>query len=507
MKKLQPLVYAILISTGFYLGGGDSRKEITAERGKINSIIQMIKDHYVDTINTTDFEDKAINSILNDLDPHSSYISIQEFKTVEQDMQGSFSGIGVQFNIIDDSIVVISAISGGPSEKLGIQSGDRIVTVNKENVASIKINNEGVIKRLRGKRGSEVNIRIKRRGQAQLMRFKIVRDQIPLYSVDAGIILNDNIGYIKINRFAATTYDEMIEKARGLKDKGMQSLILDLRNNPGGYLHIANQICDEFLKDNELIVFTEGRNRKKEETYATKRGELETIKIAVLINEGSASASEIVSGALQDNDRGLVIGRRSFGKGLVQEQISLTDGSVIRLTTQRYYTPSGRCIQKNYSDNNINYYLELHSRDEKEIPDSLIYTTKNGRTVYGGGGINPDIIIERDTNLNYLLINKMISKGWVNEFCFEKSEDLRAQKISSYREINMTSIYNEYLYFIKQKDSSFKINIGKTELNYFKNLMLASISRNLWDNNTYYKILSADDEYIQRAITELESKY
>tara|TARA_B100001758_G_scaffold241425_1_gene248265 strand:- start:1409 stop:2932 length:1524 start_codon:yes stop_codon:yes gene_type:complete len=507
MKKLQPLVYAILISIGFYLGEGGSGKDATLEGGKINSIIQMIKDHYVDTINTADFEDKAINSILNNLDPHSSYIPIKAFKAVEQDMQGSFSGIGVQFNIIDDSIVVISAISGGPSEKLGIQSGDRIVIVDKENVASININNEGVIKRLRGKQGSEVNISIKRRGQIKLIPFKIVRDKIPLYSVDAGIILNDNIGYIKINRFAATTYDEMIKKARDLKNKGMKSLIIDLRNNPGGYLHVANQICDEFLKDNELIVFTEGRNRSKEETYATKKGELEAIKIAVLINEGSASASEIVSGALQDNDRGLVIGRRSFGKGLVQEQINLNDGSVIRLTTQRYYTPSGRCIQKNYSENNINYFLETHSRGKEDIPDSLIYTTKNGRTVYGGGGINPDIIIEKDTNVNYLQINKMISKGWVNEFCFEKSEEFRKQNISNYKEINMSNIYNKYLYFINQKDPSFMINIGKTELSYFKNLILASISRNLWGNNTYYKILSTDDEYVQRAITELESKY
>jgi carboxyl-terminal processing protease len=502
MKKLQPLVYAILISAGFYLGSHNAPTQINSEEGKINGIIQMIESHYVDTINTTDFEDKTINAILNELDPHSAYIPVKKYKAVEEEMQGSFSGIGVQFNIIDDSIVVISAISGGPSEKLGIQSGDRIVTVDKEDVASININNDGVIKRLRGKQGSTVNINIKRRGQKELMPFAIVRDEIPLYSVDAGIMLNDDIGYIKINRFAATTYDEMIEKARSLKTKGMQKLILDLRNNPGGYLHIANQMCDEFLKDGELIVFTEGRNRGKEETYATEKGELETIKIIVLINEGSASASEIVSGALQDNDRGLVIGRRSFGKGLVQEQISLNDGSVVRLTTQRYYTPSGRCIQKNYGDNNKDYHLELYTREENEFPDSLIYTTKDGKTVYGGGGITPDIIIKRDTTVSYLQINKMISKGWVNEYCFDKSELLKKQDISHYNQIDITNIYNEYLEFVKQKDASFKIKLGVTEFNYFENLLLASISRNLWDNDTYYKILSMDDEYIQRAINE-----
>lgn len=500
MKKLQPLIYAILISAGFYLGSRNAPTEINL--GKINGIIQMIENHYVDTINTANFEDKAINAILNELDPHSSYISINDFKTVEEDMQGSFSGIGVQFNIIDDSIVVISAISGGPSENLGIQSGDRIVTVDKEDVANININNDWVIKRLRGKQGSIVNISIKRRGHKELIPFAIVRDEIPLYSVDAGIMLNGDIGYIKVNRFSATTYDEMIEKARSLKDKGMQKLILDLRNNPGGYLHIANKMCDEFLKDGELIVFTEGRNRSKKETFATENGELETIKIIVLINEGSASASEIVSGALQDNDRGLVIGRRSFGKGLVQEQISLNDGSVIRLTTQRYYTPSGRCIQKNHGDNNKNHHLELYIKKEAKFPDSLIYTTKNGRTVYGGGGITPDIIIERDTNVNYLQINKMISKGWVNEFCFDKSELLKNQNISHYSQIDIATIYNEYLEFVKQKDALFKIRLGVTEFNYFENFLLASISRHLWDNDTYYKILSIDDEYIQRAITE-----
>ena len=502
MKKLQPLVYAILISAGFYLGSRNAPTQINSEEGKINGIIQMIESHYVDTINTADFEDKAINAILNELDPHSSYISINNFKAVEEDMQGSFSGIGVQFNIIDDSIVVISAISGGPSEKLGIQSGDRIVTVDKEDVASININNDGVIKRLRGEQGSTVNINIKRRGQKELMPFAIVRDEIPLYSVDAGIMLNNDIGYIKINRFAATTYDEMIEKTRSLKTKGMQKLILDLRNNPGGYLHIANQMSDEFLKDGELIVFTEGRNRGKEETYATEKGELETIKIVVLINEGSASASEIVSGALQDNDRGLVIGRRSFGKGLVQEQITLNDGSVVRLTTQRYYTPSGRCIQKDYGENAKDYYLEQYTRDGvTEYPDSLKYTTKNGRTVYGGGGITPDITIERDSAVNYLQINKMISKGWVNEFCFEKSEDLK--NITHYNKINTTAIYQEYLSYIKQKDADFKLELGTLEKSYFKNLLLATIARNKWDNDTYYEILSQEDEYIQRAINEL----
>ncbi len=504
MKKLQPLIYALLICSGILLGnlGNDSPK--ATQEGKINAILNLIDNHYVDTLNTSDFEDKTINAILNELDPHSAYIPVKKYQAVEEDMQGSFSGIGVQFNIIDDTIVVVSAISGGPSEKLGIQSGDRITSVEKEDVASTGIKNEGVIKLLRGKKGSIVNVNIKRRGQLELIPFAITRDDIPLYSVDVGIILKDHIGYIKINRFAATTYEEMMEKVNSLQQEGMQKLILDLRGNPGGYLHIANQMCDEFLKDGELIVFTEGRNRPKEETFATRNGQLENIKVIVLIDEGSASASEIVSGALQDNDRGKIIGRRSFGKGLVQEQIPLQDGSVIRLTTQRYYTPSGRCIQKDYGKNEKDYYLEQYVRKDTidNFPDSLIYTTKNGRTVYGGGGITPDIIIKRDSTANYLQINRMISKGWLNEFCLEQSEQLKKKNIKSHTEINKTIIYSQYKEFVNEKDKNFKLKLGNTELKYFSNLLKATTCRNLWDNDIYYSVLSSEDEYIQRAINE-----
>ncbi len=503
MKKWQPLVYALLISGGILIGNINNNPTTSQNNNKINGILELIDNHYVDTLNTADFEDKTINAILNELDPHSAYIPIKKYQAVEEDMQGSFSGIGVQFNIIEDSIVVVSPISGGPSEKLGIQSGDRIVTVEKEDVASTGIKNEGVIKLLRGEKGTTVNISIKRRGQHELMPFAIVRDDIPLYSVDAGIMLEKDIAYIKINRFAATTYQEMMEKVILLQNKGMQKLILDFRGNPGGYLHIANQICDEFLTEGELIVFTEGRNRTKQETFATQNGQLQDLKIIALIDEGSASASEIVSGALQDNDRGLVIGRRSFGKGLVQEQIALNDGSVVRLTTQRYYTPSGRCIQKDYGKNEKDYYLEKYSRKaENEYPDSLKYTTKNGRTVYGGGGITPDITIERDSTVNYLQINKMVSKGWINEFCLQESEHHKKGNIQHHNQINTQEIFAKYKAFVKQKDADFNLKLGATEKAYFSNLLKATTCRNLWDNDMYYSILSAEDEYIQKAISE-----
>ena len=500
MKNLQPLIYATLIVVGLFVGSLQNNSNIS-NKSKINNILQIVNEHYVDSMNFNRLEDDAINTILSELDPHSSYISIKDVKSTEENMQGSFSGIGIEFNIIEDSIVVISPISGGPSEKLGIQSGDRIVKVEKENVSNVGIKNEEVVQRLRGEKGSRVNISIKRRGQNDLINFTIIRDKIPLYSVDAGIMLTNDVGYIKINRFAATTYHEMMKKINILKKLGMQKLILDFRDNPGGYLHIANQICDEFLKAGELIVFTKGRNRKKQETFATHNGSLENMKVIALINEGSASASEIVSGALQDNDRGLIIGRRSFGKGLVQEAIELNDGSVIRLTTQRYYTPSGRCIQKNYEKNTKDYFLEQFTRtDTAYHVDSLKYTTKKGRIVYGGGGISPDIIVKRDSNLNYLQINKMMSKGWIYEFCFEKSELFKKENLTSYKQINEINIYTDFLKYVKEKDNNYKLNLGNTELKYFKNLLLATISRNLWGNDTYYMILSQNDEYINIAI-------
>jgi carboxyl-terminal processing protease len=502
-KKLQPLVYALLIIAGILIGNINNSNTSNNNSGntKINGILNLIQDHYVDSLNIANFEDKTINAILNELDPHSAYIPVKKYQAVEEDMQGSFSGIGVQFNIIEDSIVVISPISGGPSERLGIQSGDRIIKVEEEDVAGTGIKNEGVIKRLRGEKGSVVNITIKRRGQTVLIPFAITRDDIPLYSVDAGIILKDNIGYIKVNRFSATTYDEMMEKVSILQKDGMEKLILDLRGNPGGYLHIANQMCDEFLKEGELIVFTKGRKRSREETFASKKGQLKNTQVIVLINEGSASASEIVSGALQDNDRGIIIGRRSFGKGLVQEQIPLNDGSAIRLTTQRYHTPSGRCIQKDYGENEKDYYLEQYSRKEKtEFPDSLKFTTKKGRIVYGGGGITPDIIIKRDTTLSYLQINIMISKGWLSEFCLKQSENLKKKNIGNHKQIDMVDIFLKYAEFVQKKDANFKMKLGNVELHYFKNLIKASIARNLWDNDVYYTILSQEDEFVQEAI-------
>ena len=506
-KNIQPILYSLFIISGIIIGNYINKpgSESKTNNEKIHGILNLIQDHYVDTINSEDFNDKVINAILDELDPHSDYINTEKFKGVEQDMQGSFSGIGVQFNIIEDSIVVVAAISGGPSEKLGIQSGDRIVEVEGEDVASINIKNEGVIKRLRGKNGTTVEIKILRRGSKNLLDFAIIRDEIPLYSVDASIMLSTSIGYIKVNRFSATTFDEFNKGVKKLISSGMKKLILDLRGNPGGYLDMAISMCDAMLNEGNLIVYTQGRNRARENVYATKNGILQNTEIIVLIDEGSASASEIVSGALQDNDRGLVIGRRSFGKGLVQEQIGLNDGSVVRLTTQRYYTPSGRCIQKKYGKNDKDYYTEPYLRNDEGVADTLMFTTKKGRTVYGGGGITPDIILMRDSTLNYLQINLMVSKGWVDEFCLKHSFAVKNTKIKDSKKLfiaseNQEEIYALFLDYVKQKDRSLKIKIGKVELDYFKNLLKATIARNLWDAEVYYEILNDKDEFVQRAL-------
>ena len=456
----------------------------------VNTVIELIKSHYVDSVNDQKLNEKIINSILNELDPHSTYISKENMQTVNEDMQGSFSGIGIQFNIIQHSVVVIAAISGGPSEKLGIVSGDRIVEVNGETIAGIDIKNEDVINKLRGKAKSVVNIKIYRRGSLDLISFSIIRDDIPLYSVDCSIMLNKDIGYIKINRFSATTYNEFISGSEKLLKLGMNQLILDLRGNPGGYLEMAIKITDEILKKDNLIVYTEGRNRTKNEFYSTNGGILENTPLVILIDEGSASASEIVSGAIQDNNRGLIIGKRSFGKGLVQEQISLSDGSVVRLTTQRYFTPSGRCIQKSYKKDSIN--------------DNIISKTKKVHKILDEGGILPDIEVKTDSTLNYSEINLIISKGWINEFTLNYSLLLKKtnQNLSEDKfinSINEDQFLKSFLIFLEEKNYEFQLNPKDKEVEILKNILKANIGRNIWSEEVYYKIICSKDDFINTA--------
>ena len=502
-RNYQPIIYSLILILGIAFGQYNIISN-TLKVGKVDSIIKIIEENYVDGFDTEEYEEVILKSIMNELDPHSNYIPKEEQTYIEEDMQGSFSGVGIEFNIIQDSLVVVSSISGGPSEKLGILSGDRIIEVDGENIASIGITNQDVFKKLRGEKKSEVNIIIYRKGNKDLLEYTIVRGDIPMYSVDASFMIDIEIGYVKVNRFSATTNQEFYEATNKLLKSGMKKLILDLRGNPGGYLGSAIYMCNEFLKEGELIVYTDGKYRKKEEIFSDKYGRLQQIELAVLIDEGSASASEIVSGCMQDLDRGIIIGKRSFGKGSVQEEIKLSDGSAVRLTTQRYYMPSGRSIQKPYGDSEIEYNLEHYTRNhnkESETSDSLKYTTKNGRIVFGGGGVTPDSIIFTDTTLNYTKFNQLRRQNLVSEFSLYYQN--KVDESIDYNLLDRDLIYLEFKDFLERKKSKFDLNMGKKEERYLKTFIKATIAKNIWDENIYFNILSKDDEYVLKAVQTL----
>ena len=503
----QPIIYSLILIVGLYLGNSFIILNPVSDNGKINSIITLIEENYVDGFDVNDYEDVILSSIMKELDPHSNYIPRKEQSFMEEDMQGSFSGVGVEFNIIDDSLVVVSPISGGPSEKLGILSGDRIVEVDSVNIASVSLTNEGVVTKLRGEKGSPVRVKIFRRGERELLNFTIIRGDIPLYSVDASYMVNPEIGYIKVNRFSATTNQEFFKGTQKLLSLGMTKLVLDLRGNPGGYLGSAIYICNEFLEEGELIVYTEGKYRKKEDIFSDNDGSLHDIELVVLINEGSASASEIVSGCMQDLDRAIIVGSRSFGKGLVQEEIRLKDGSAVRLTTQRYYIPSGRSIQKPYGKSENEYNMEMYTRTEKNdnIPDSLKYITKNGRTVYGGGGVTPDSIIIIDSTLNYIKFNRIRSKNWISEFALTYRD--KVDKSKSVDALDKEKIYINFLSYIKsKKDKNFDFTMGLKEQDDLKLYIKAQIVKNNWDKNEYFKVINSTDLYLLKSLDILDKK-
>lgn len=430
------LVIALFVFLAGNTGYSQTNKEAIF---KLNKVLSWVDNYYVDTVNQDQLIEEVIIEMLRRLDPHSTYISKEDVKAMNEPLHGNFEGIGIQFNILNDTIMVVSPISGGPSEKLGIQAGDRIVKIENEIVAGIGITTKGVRDRLLGKKGTKVNVFIKRRGVSDLLNFTITRDKIPIFSVDASYMIDNKIGYIKLNRFSATSMREFHKAMDKLENQGMKHLILDLKDNGGGYLNTAIELADEFLSKNKLIVYTEGTHRPKNEYIASDDGRFERGRLIVLINEGSASASEIVSGAIQDWDRGIVVGRRSFGKGLVQRAFTLPDGSMIRLTIARYYTPTGRCIQKPYDDGEKAYRQDIANRynhgemiclDSIHFPDSLKYFTKNNkRVVFGGGGIMPDIFIPLDTTLYSDYHRKLIRAGWLNRFALEYV-DLHRNKLN-----------------------------------------------------------------------------
>ncbi|MEO0311005.1 MAG: hypothetical protein RIQ89_662, partial [Bacteroidota bacterium] len=451
-KIWQPLLFALVLAGGIYigiqLGSTPGTNNIFSVRSspfnKFNDIINFVSSEYVDTINAKMLVDKTIEDMLHSLDPHSSYIPAEDLQAVNEPLQGNFEGIGVEFHIQQDTIMVVHAVPGGPSEQLGIKAGDRIIKIDGKNVAGTGITNQTVLQTLRGEGGTKVKVSISRRGLNKLIDYTITRGKIPIHSVDVAYMLSDKIGYVKISQFAGPTHDEYLDAFMKLKKEGMQQLIVDLRGNGGGYLKTAIQLADEFLGKSKLVVYTKGRAKPKESYEASPSGFFETGDLVVLIDEGSASASEILAGALQDWDRAVIVGRRSFGKGLVQEQTQFADGSAMRLTVARYYTPTGRSIQKPYSEGYDAYQTELIKRlksgelqnaDSIKVVDSLQFKTPGGKTVFGGGGITPDVFVAIDTSDITEWYTNISSEGILTQFVYDYVDANRAT-LKKYKNLN-----------------------------------------------------------------------
>lgn len=484
---------------------------------KFRQVLTHVENDYVDEVDSEELVETAITKMLEDLDPHTSYIPAKDLDLIQSRLQGNYEGIGVEFNIFKDTIHVVTPLSGGPSQKLGIRSGDKIVKVDDETVAGVGITNQKVIELLRGPGGSEVVVSIKRDGEDELIDFTIERDVIPQYSVDVSYMVSDNIGYIKVARFANSTYLEFKEALLKLKDQGMTKLVIDLTGNPGGYLNRAVQIADEVLSGRQMIVYTDGKEKRyTEQHFSGEQGDFENGSLVIMVDEGSASASEIVAGAVQDHDRGLIVGRRSFGKGLVQLPIDLNDGSELRLTISRYYTPSGRSIQKTYTGGNLEeYYMEayeryengeLYSSDSIKFNDSLAFKTDKGRIVYGGGGITPDFFVPLDTVQNTRYLNRLFSTNSLQEYTVTYAQDHRDELTDmGFDEFKQSfKVSDRMLKELTTIAEGNKLKFNEKEFNRSKELIRlltkAYIARGIWDNDGFYPIFNQQDEIFQKAI-------
>jgi carboxyl-terminal processing protease len=520
---LLPILLGIALIAGVMIGkyfNGPSNLPSTTNlrfrNDKLNSILNIIESNYVDSVNRNELVETAIPAILKKLDPHSVYIPAKDLARANEPLQGNFDGIGISFNMLTDTILVISTISGGPSQKIGLLPGDKILFVNDSLVAGKKISDQAVMGLLKGPRGTVVKIKVLRNGYKDLLSFDITRDKIPMNSLDVSYMVDDNIGYMRINNFAMTTFDEFMKGLRELKIQGMTSLILDLRGNSGGIMEAAIQIANQFLLEDQLIVYTKGRTQPRNEARATGKGEFETGDLVVLIDEWSASASEILAGAVQDNDRGTIIGRRSFGKGLVQEPVSFADGSGMRLTIARYYTPTGRSIQRSYAKGYDEYYEELMARSgrgELEVPDSIHfsdtvkYKTPGGRIVYGGGGIMPDEFVPVDTNgiSDYF----MKVRPLIYRFALKYTESNRATLMKFTESNDMKKFLDRQgllLQFVKYASAN---NVSedskglKVSGEIIHTQLEAYIARNILDNKGFYPIWENIDTTLKYAIDYL----
>src|SRR5674476_163560 len=518
-----PLVLGIALALGIFIGrllpsdhDFPQHSIIKPRNDKLNSILNIIESNYVDSVNRNDLVEAAIPAILKKLDPHSVYIPAKDLARSNEPLQGNFEGIGISFSMLTDTILIISTIPGGPSEKIGLLPGDKILYVNDSLVAGRHIIDEKIMGMLKGPRGTVVKIRVMRSGQKELLPFDITRDKIPIYSVDVDYMVNDHIGYIKINTFAMTTFDEFMKGLRELKGKGMTSLILDLRGNSGGIMEAAIQIADQFLKEGQLIVYTKGRASPRNEAKATGKGEFETGDLVVLIDEWSASASEILAGALQDNDRGTIIGRRSFGKGLVQEPVPFTDGSAMRLTVARYYTPTGRSIQKPYKDGFDKYYDDISNRythgefevsDSIHFSDSLKFTTPGGKVVYGGGGIMPDKFVPVDTSgvsQYFVKVRPYIYRFALN-YTEKNRETLKKFKESDLKKyLDKQPLLDQFIQFAASNNVKKDPTGLKTSGKIIHIQLEAYIARNILDNKGFYPIWEEIDTTLKYAVDYLK---
>lgn len=482
------------------------------KKEKLTRLIDYIEYEYVDEVNVDSIVDVTVNGILGDLDPHSVYIPSEEYANLSESMKGDFVGIGVSFYKVKDTITVIQALEGGPGEKVGLQGGDRILYANGEPLFNKNMSNDSLTKHLKGEENTTVVLKVFRKGVPELLEFNVRRARVPLKSVDAAYMLTEELGYIKINRFAESTYKEFKESLLKLKKEGATQIALDLRNNPGGYLGEATRIADEFLEKDKLILLTKNKKGSVQKTVATNKGAFENGHVFILINENSASASEIVAGALQDNDIGTIVGRRSYGKGLVQREMALGDGSAVRLTIARYFTPTGRSIQKPYENGNkayFNDYLnrykngELVSADSIHVADSLKYTTPGGKIVYGGGGIIPDVFIAKDTHYERESLNLMLNGGWIDRFIFESLENNREYfNDLSYEEFMSTEVVTEEIlrdFKSFTRDEGFELQVSEyTPV--LKKYLRATMGQQLFGSKVYEQIVNEDDQVIEKVI-------
>lgn len=513
-KILLPFIFSLFLAAGLLLGSflnfpTERRGMISgSNKSKLNKLIDFIESEYVDEVDTDSIVDLTVNSILEKLDPHSVYIAKNEMEQVAQSMKGDFVGIGVNFYMYKDSVAVIKPIPGGPSDKAGIKPGDRILFADNYQLYGKKLPNDSLFSKLKGKEGSQITLTIYRKSENKKFKVNLRRDVVPIKSVDAAVMVTNTLGFIKINRFAETTYDEFHKALTELKQEGMKELIIDVRDNGGGYLEKAVSVADDLLKDDKLIVKTVNKKGREDITYATNKGSFEEGRVYILINENSASASEILAGAVQDNDRGTIVGRRSFGKGLVQREMPLGDGSAVRLTVARYYTPSGRSIQRSYANGGEAYFNEfqkryesgeLYAADSIKVADTLKFKTVGGRVVYGGGGIVPDVFVPLEGKHGDEAITLVMQSGVVSYFVFEQLdgkrksfEGLSAEKIAD-KITDTDEYYNAFAYYLANNGLSLQLAKHKDKI---RRYLAAEFVRQLVNEKKYYQMILKEDNMV-----------